>query len=140
MNPFENITARSAGGSTYRILLCDDQKNLRELMKDCLSGIFGAHSIDEAADGVQGLEAARASIYDLILLDVDMPNMDGFEALEKIREDSQNSSSKIVMLTGRSASDDILRGSELGADSYITKPFDFDLIEDSMVELFGTTR
>jgi DNA-binding response OmpR family regulator len=133
MNPFENTAARSEGGSTFRIYLCDDQVNLRELMKDCLDGIFHGHSIDEGADGVQ---AARASVYDLILLDVDMPNMNGFDALQTIRADSKNKDSVIVMLTGRSDQDDILRGSELGAHTYITKPFDFDVIADSMKELF----
>jgi DNA-binding response OmpR family regulator len=129
MNPFENTAARSEGGSTFRIYL-------RELMKDCLDGIFHGHSIDEGADGVQAVEAARASVYDLILLDVDMPNMNGFDALQTIRADSKNKDSVIVMLTGRSDQDDILRGSELGAHTYITKPFDFDVIADSMKELF----
>lgn len=137
MNPFENPAAKSEGGSTFRIFLCDDQANLRELMKDCLDGIFHGHSIEEGVDGSQALQAAQTSVYDLILLDVDMPNMDGFTALQAIREDSLNGETVIVMLTGRSDSEDILRGSELGAHSYITKPFDFDVIEDSMKELFG---
>ncbi len=136
MNPFENTAARSQGGSTFRIFLCDDQVNLRELMKDCLDGIFQGHAVEEGTDGVQALEAARKSVYDLILLDVDMPNMNGFEALEAIRSDSLNKETIIVMLTGRSDQEDILRGSELGAHSYITKPFDFDVIGDSMKELF----
>ncbi len=136
MNPFENISARSEGGSVFRIFLCDDQPNLRELMRDCLDGIFYGYSIEEGVDGVQALDAARASVYDLILLDVDMPNMDGFTALEAIRKDSKNRETTIVMLTGRSDHDDIIRGSELGAHTYITKPFDFDIIGDSMKELF----
>lgn len=135
-NPFENISARSEGGSVFRIYLCDDQARLRELMKDCLDGIFQGYSIDEGADGVQALDAARASVYDLILLDVDMPNMDGFTALEEIRKNSKNQDTPIVMLTGRSEAEDIIRGSELGAQTYITKPFDFDIIGDSMKELF----
>lgn len=137
MNPFENTMARSQGGSTFRIFLCDDQVNLRELMKDCLDGIFHSHTIEEGTDGLQAVEAARKSVYDLILLDVDMPNMTGFEALEAIRSDSLNQKTTIVMLTGRSEQDDIIKGSELGADTYITKPFDFDTIGDGMKELFG---
>ena len=136
MNPFENTAAKSEGGSIFRIYLCDDQVNLRELMKDCLDGIFTGYSIDEGADGVQALEAARASVYDLILLDVDMPNMNGFDALEAIRAESKNKDSVVGMLTGRSNAEDIIRGSELGAHTYITKPFDFDVIADSMKELF----
>ena len=136
MNPFENTTARSQGGSVFRIYLCDDQGNLRSLMRDCLDGIFSGHSIDEGIDGVQALEAAKQSVYDLILLDVDMPNMTGFEALEAIRADSLNKETVIVMLTGRTEQEDIMRGSDLGAHAYITKPFDFDVIGDSMKELF----
>jgi DNA-binding response OmpR family regulator len=138
MNPFENPAAKSEGGSTFRIFLCDDQVNLRELMKDCLDGIFHGHAIDEGVDGTQAVAAARASVYDLIMLDVDMPNMNGFQALEAIRADSLNKKTTIVMLTGRSGQEDIIRGSELGADTYITKPFDFDVIADSMKELFGS--
>lgn len=137
MNPFENPSARSEGGSTFRIFLCDDQRNLRELMKDCLDGIFHGHAIEEGVDGLQAVEAARTSVYDLILLDVDMPNMNGFDALEQIRSNSLNQKTTVVMLTGRSDQEDILRGSELGADTYITKPFDFDVIADSMKELFA---
>lgn len=136
MNPFENPSAKSQGGSTFRIFLCDDQSNLRELMKDCLDGIFSGYSIEEGVDGTQALAAAKASVYDLFLLDVDMPKMTGFEALKSIREDSLNKKTTIVMLTGRSEQSDIIEGSELGADSYITKPFDFETIELSMKELF----
>lgn len=106
-------------------------------MKDCLDGVFSGHSIEEGADGTQAVAAARSSKYDLIMLDVDMPNMTGFEALEAIRADSLNRKTVIVMLTGRSDQEDILRANDLGADSYITKPFDFDVIEDSMKELFS---
>ncbi len=138
MNPFENLAAKSAGGSSFRIFLCDDQVNLRELMKDCLDGIFSGHSIEEGVNGLQAVEASRTSVYDLIMLDVDMPEMNGFEALEAIRQEeaSLNKKTVIVMLTGRSGDHDIMRGSELGADTYITKPFDFDVIEESMKELF----
>lgn len=137
-NPFENTAAISDGGSTFRIFLCDDQVTLRELMKDCLDGIFRGHAIDEGGDGVQALKAAKTSVYDLILLDVDMPNMTGFEALEAIRADSLNKETVIVMLTGRTDQEDILRGSDLGAHAYVTKPFDFDVIADSLNELFPT--
>lgn len=136
MNPFENTAARSQGGSIFRIYLCDDQVNLRTLMRDCLDGIFQGHAVDEGTDGSQALDAAKRSVYDLIMLDVDMPNMNGFEALEAIRADSLNKDSVIVMLTGRTTPEDILRGSELGAHSYITKPFDFDVIGENMRELF----
>ena len=52
MNPFENTAAKSDGGSTFRIFLCDDQTTLRELMKDCLDGIFSGYAIEEGADAV----------------------------------------------------------------------------------------
>lgn len=121
-----------------RIFLCDDQVRLRELMKDCLEGVFDSVSIEEGQDGLQAVESARQNVYDLILLDVDMPNMTGFEALEQIRKDSKNTETTIVMLTGRTTEEDLQRGLTLGADSYITKPFDLDLIEEEMAELFGS--
>jgi two-component system chemotaxis sensor kinase CheA len=137
MNPFSNFSAVRQGGSILRIFLCDDQRALRELMKDCLDGIFRVHSIDEGATGVEMVEAAWANVYDLILLDVDMPGMDGFQALESIRASSLNKDSIIVLLTGRTNDADIMRGIELGATAYITKPFDFDTIAESMAELFA---
>lgn len=136
MNPFQDLAAVKKGGSSMRIFLCDDQAPLRELMKDCLDGIFDSVSIEEGRDGCQAVEAAEVGEYDLILLDVDMPNMDGFEALGRIRKESKNTKTPIVMLTGRSSHEDLMRGIELGADSYITKPFDFDRIEETMEEMF----
>lgn len=120
-----------------RIFLCDDQVRLRELMKDCLEGVFDSVAIEEGQDGLQAVEAARQNVYDLILLDVDMPNMTGFEALEQIRKDSKNLKTPIVMLTGRTTDEDLQRGLILGADSYITKPFDLELIEEELAELFS---
>lgn len=137
MNPFTNISAVRQGGAIFRIFLCDDQQPLRELLKDCLEGIFRGYSIDEGATGLHMIEAAWANVYDLILLDIDMPGMDGLKALEEIRARSLNKDSILVLLTGRSDSADLLRGAELGATAYITKPFDFDTIAENMVELFA---
>ncbi|HRE25523.1 MAG TPA: response regulator transcription factor, partial [Anaerolineales bacterium] len=74
----------------------------------------------EAADGVQALNQARDTLPDLILLDVAMPELDGFETLRLLREIS---STPVIMLTARSEEDDRVRGLELGADDYVTKPF-----------------
>ncbi len=138
MNPFDKPVAKAQGGTVMKIFLCDDQIRLRELMKDCLEGVFPSVSIEEGSDGSQAVAAARENVYDLILLDVDMPNMTGFEALEQIRKESLNEKTPIVMLTGRTTEEDLQKGLTLGADSYITKPFDLDLIEEEMKELFGS--
>lgn len=80
--------------------------------------------MDIKTDGLDGYFDATTNAYDLIILDVMLPNMDGFEILKKLRED--NIASKIIMLTAKSTIEDKLDGLEHGANDYITKPFHMD--------------
>ncbi len=77
-----------------------------------------------AADGVQALEAAQERSPDLVLADVMMPNMDGFELTRRLRQDARTASVSVIMLTARGLSADKLEGFSVGADDYIVKPFD----------------
>lgn len=101
-----------------RILLAEDNNNLRELITDFLSE--HGFEVDAAADGETAWEAAQTRNYQLILLDVMMPGMDGFTLCKKIRE---RESVPVLFLTARVLEEDQLRGYELGADDYILKPF-----------------
>tara|TARA_R100000027_G_scaffold67735_1_gene68302 strand:- start:17719 stop:18369 length:651 start_codon:yes stop_codon:yes gene_type:complete len=78
-------------------------------------------AVDTANDGVEGLALGREGIYDAILLDVMMPGLDGWEVLEKLRMES---SAPVMMLTARDAVPDRVKGLDIGADDYLTKPFD----------------
>ena len=101
------------------VLIIEDEQNI----VDILSFNLGREGYDtlEALDGPTGLQLALEQNPDLILLDLMLPGMDGFEVCRRIRE--AGSSVPIVMLTAREEEDDKVRGLELGADDYITKPF-----------------
>ena len=101
------------------VLIVEDEQNI----VDILSFILTKEGYDtlEALDGPTGLQLALEQNPDLVLLDLMLPGMDGFEVCEKIR--AAGSAVPIVMLTAREEEDDKVRGLELGADDYITKPF-----------------
>lgn len=101
-----------------RILLAEDNDDLRELVTDFLTE--HDFEVDATADGIEAWEAAQTKRYQLILLDVMMPGMDGFTLCKKIRE---KESVPVLFLTARVLETDQLRGYELGADDYILKPF-----------------
>ncbi|MEA4812350.1 MAG: response regulator transcription factor [Anaerolineaceae bacterium] len=100
------------------ILVIDDQANVRTLLKDYLSS--QGYRIVQAQDGQQGLFVARHEHPDLILLDIMMPNMDGFQFLTSFRKESQT---PVIVLTARDEETDTVLGLELGADDYVVKPF-----------------
>ncbi|GGF62503.1 DNA-binding response regulator [Paenibacillus albidus] len=104
-----------------RILIIDDDQELCNLLKKCVS----KENIEAAVyhSGEEGLAALAAADVQLIVLDVMMPGIDGFDTLEKIREAS---GIPVLMLTSKSESGDKIRGLRLGADDYLTKPFDLD--------------
>ncbi len=102
-----------------KILIADDEERMRKLLRDFLEK--AGYSVLEAQDGEQALSIFRAdNDLDLAILDVMMPKMSGWEVLRSIREDS---SLPVIMLTARSEEEDELRGFDLGADEYVTKPF-----------------
>jgi DNA-binding response OmpR family regulator len=104
--------------STSRILVVDDDPDIRSLVVELL--LRAGHEIEEAPDGRSGLRALHASPPDLVLLDVSMPDMDGWQTLERIRDLSDV---PVIMLTARGDELERVRGLRAGADDYVTKPF-----------------
>ncbi|MDQ6672393.1 MAG: response regulator [Chloroflexota bacterium] len=104
-----------------RVLLVDDDDALRRLIGTTL----GADHFEllQAADGEEALRIARQEHPDLVLLDVNMPKLDGFEVCRHLKTEPETSSIKIVMLSARGADIDRTRGREAGADDYFIKPF-----------------
>ncbi len=102
------------------ILIIDDDANLCELLSEYLRG--QGFTVHAAADGQKGLRAFYEQKPDLVILDVTMPKMDGWETLKRLREVSD---APVIMLTARDEEPNILRGFSLGADDYVTKPFSF---------------
>jgi DNA-binding response OmpR family regulator len=104
--------------SPKTILVCDDEPDIRELLRELL-GRTG-YDVLEVADGHEALRTLYGSAPDLVLLDVSMPNLDGWATLERIRDVSDV---PVIMLTARTEELERVRGLKGGADDYVTKPF-----------------
>jgi DNA-binding response OmpR family regulator len=104
---------------TIRVLLAEDDANLRQGLIDLLEG--EGYAVEAAADGRQALEAFRRQSPDLVLLDVMMPELSGYDVCRTIRK--SDSRTPIIMLTAKGEEIDKVVGLELGADDYVTKPF-----------------
>ncbi|MHB2015731.1 MAG: response regulator [Candidatus Xenobia bacterium] len=104
-----------------KILVADDDAEMRELIRHALSG--ENYQLIVARDGSEAIRLAQTEHPHLIILDVEMPTLDGFKACRMLRSDPQTGSVPIIMLTSRSGEQDIVRGFERGANDYITKPF-----------------
>lgn len=104
-----------------RILIVDDESGLRELVKINLQ--HEGYGVLQAETGAQGLSLVQEEKPDLVILDVMMPGMDGWEVCRQIREFSQI---PVLMLTARTQSKDVIAGLDSGADDYLTKPFNMD--------------
>ncbi|MCW9064732.1 MAG: response regulator, partial [Ignavibacteriaceae bacterium] len=103
------------------VLIVEDNPDVRDYIKDGLNDIY---HVEEAANGAQGLRKAQKCIPDLIVSDVMMPKMDGYEMTKELRQDEKTSHIPIILLTAKSDRDSKLEGLGLGADDYLTKPFD----------------
>lgn len=106
-----------------KILIIEDDLTIRTLLEMALLGA-GFKTVASSARGDDGLAEAKRTKPDLVLLDVMLPGLDGFSIARRIREEPSLAATKIIMLTARTASEDIVRGLECGADDYVTKPFD----------------
>jgi two-component system response regulator MprA len=104
-----------------RILVVEDERAMAELLKKGLEEEH--HSVCIATDGLSGLDQAEGSEFDVIVLDVMLPRMDGFEIVRRLRAGKNRT--PILMLTARDAVSDIARGLDAGVDDYLTKPFSF---------------
>jgi signal transduction histidine kinase/ligand-binding sensor domain-containing protein/DNA-binding response OmpR family regulator len=103
------------------VLIVEDNPDVRDYVKDDLKDIY---HVEEAANGEQGFRKAQKCIPDLIVSDIMMPKMDGYEMTRKLRQDEKTSHIPIILLTTKSDRDSKLEGLGLGADDYLTKPFD----------------
>ncbi len=101
-----------------RMLIVDDEKMIREVVREY--GEFDGYEVDEAFDGMDAVEKARQKDYDIIIMDIMMPRLDGFSACKEIRKFKEI---PVIMLSARGEEYDKLFGFELGIDDYIVKPF-----------------
>jgi len=105
-----------------KILLAEDEVDLNNVVTRYLKK--NGYSVDSVLDGEEALDYLEYGEYDLVILDIMMPKVDGFEVIKKLRDKGNHTS--VLMLTARDSADDKVKGLDLGADDYIVKPFDFD--------------
>ena len=105
-----------------KLLIVDDSTMLRDMLSYALNE-GGYNDVVEAVDGVDGLEKAKATTFDLIITDVNMPNMDGLTYIEKLREIPQYSKTPILVLTTERSDEMKTKGKAAGATGWIVKPF-----------------
>jgi two-component system copper resistance phosphate regulon response regulator CusR len=112
-----------------RILVVEDEKRIADFLSRGLES--GGYTVDVAGDGTTALEMVHATEYDLVILDLGLPDMDGMAVLKKIR--TRKTSPPVLILSARDAVDDRVKGLETGADDYLVKPFAY-------VELLARVR
>ena len=117
--------------STPLVLLVDDERSIRTICRVNLEG--DGLAVNEAADGAEALEEVRRERPSLVLLDVMMPGIDGWNVAEQLAADDETREIPVVFLSARASREDHLRAQELGAVGYVVKPFD-------PLELAGTVR
>lgn len=101
-----------------KLLICDDESGLRTVLKRY--AIFEGHEVTEAADGMEAVEICKNESFDIIIMDIMMPELDGFSAVKKIRETADT---PVLMLSARGEEYDKVLGFEIGVDDYVVKPF-----------------
>ena len=122
--------------SSKHILLVEDDTNFGSILRDYLQ--LNGYKVQLARNGLEGFEKFRKSQFDLCVLDVMMPYKDGFTLAREIR--SKNKEIPLVFLTAKSMKEDVLQGYKIGADDYLTKPFDSDILLQKIEVLLKRTQ
>ena len=107
--------------AAQKILVCDDERHIVRLIQVNLER--QGYQVVTAYDGKEGLEKVKSEKPDMVVLDVMMPYMDGFEVLKHIRRDPATEALPVIMLTAKAQDKDVFEGYHYGADMYLTKPF-----------------
>ena len=104
-----------------KVLVVDDNRDSIAILRGFLK--TRGYSMTAAADGIEALDCLRKEPFDLVLLDVMMPGMNGFDVLAHMRREGTTAAIPVILLTAKTADEDLLTGYDRGADYYITKPF-----------------
>ena len=102
----------------YKILVVDDERNIRELIKKYAK--YEGHTVECACNGIEAIEKVKENQYDIVVMDIMMPELDGFSAVKEIRKFSDI---PIIVLSARGEEFDKIHGFDLGVDDYVVKPF-----------------
>ncbi len=121
-----------------RILIAEDNAEIRALVSSIL--VEEGHKVSVAQNGQQALDMVLEDAPDLLVLDIMMPQMDGYTVLKELKATGTRDKMKILVLTAKTSESDWVRGYKLGADAYITKPFDIDELTTQVEELISMTK
>jgi two-component system chemotaxis response regulator CheY len=117
--------------ANMKFLIVDDFSTMRRIVRNLLKEI-GYANADEAEDGVVALSKLRASKFDFVVSDLNMPNMDGFELLNSIRGDEALKKLPVLLVTAEAKKEDIVTAARAGASGYIVKPFTKATLEEKL--------
>lgn len=115
------------------ILVAEDERDIRELINFMLT--FAGHQITLAENGEEAVEKAQEILPDLIMMDVRMPKLTGYEACRKIKEIESTKEIPVVFLTAKGQDEEVTAGIEVGAVAYILKPFELDKLTEQINEI-----
>jgi len=121
-----------------RILIAEDNAEIRTLVSSIL--VEEGHKVRVAQDGQQALDMMLDDAPDVLVLDIMMPQMDGYSVLKELKSSGIKEQMKILILTAKTSESDWVRGYELGAHAYLTKPFDPDELINAIEDLLGSTK
>ena len=124
-----------------KIVIVDDEVHIRALLEQSLEELEEDHGVEilSAENGQEGLEVIKEARPGLVLLDIMMPMMNGYDVCKSIREDPNLTDTKVILLTAKGQEADRERGVEVGATRYMTKPFDPDELLEIAREMLGLT-
>lgn len=132
--PEEEVQHEEDTQHSMHILLVEDNDELRSYLTKTLRKKY---TVAEAANGIEALGLLEKDIPDLILSDIMMPEMDGFELCQKVKTNISTCHIPLILLTALSEREDVLKGLSMGADDYITKPFDISILESKIKTIFN---
>ena len=121
-----------------RILIAEDNAEIRTLVSSIL--VEEGHKVGVAQNGQQALDMMVDDPPDVLVLDIMMPQMDGYTVLKELKSSGIKETMKILILTAKTSESDWVRGYKLGADSYLTKPFDTDELINGIEDLLSSTK
>ena len=124
-----------AANPDMKILVVDDFATMRRIVRNLLKEL-GFTKVDEADDGVMALKKLRASSFDFVILDWNMPNMTGIELLKQVKADTKLKHLPVLMITAEAKKENIVEAAQSGASGYIVKPFTAATLDEKLAKIF----
>ena len=131
--PNDNLDALHTGKKRV-ILIVDDEPGAVSMVGDYLT--MRGYSVYAAHDGKEGLNTAKKIMPDMIILDIMMPRMNGYEMLERLKKDENMMSIPVIMLSAKTGEEDKLKAAQLYSDMYVTKPFELNDLREKIETVF----